>query len=29
MSKKMFNWLLDKWLAGFITAKFFFMLKYT
>ena len=27
MLKKVFNWLIDKWLAGFITASFFFFLK--
>lgn len=25
--KKIFDWIIDKWLAGFITASFFFMLK--
>lgn len=25
--KKIFNWLIDKWLAGFITASIFFILK--
>ncbi|MDR0506575.1 MAG: hypothetical protein LBH32_07145 [Dysgonamonadaceae bacterium] len=25
--KKIFNWILDKWLAGFITAGIFFVLK--
>lgn len=28
MSKKIFNWLIDKWLAGFFTASFFFLVKY-
>ena len=27
MLKKIFNWLIDKWLAGFMTATFFFLLK--
>lgn len=27
MLKKIFNWLINKWLAGFMTATFFFMLK--
>lgn len=25
--KKLFGWLIDKWLAGFLTASFFFLLK--
>jgi len=25
--KKLINWLIDKWLAGFITASIFFLLK--
>lgn len=27
MLKKVLNWLIDKWLAGFMTATFFFLLK--
>jgi hypothetical protein len=25
--KKVFNWLIDKWLAGFVTASFFYLVK--